>query len=467
MSALIFALALCTPAQAPAAEPAAPSAPVDAAAPVAEPVPAAEPVVDPTPGSAPAAAPEAEDSGFVTVVDLITIGPGDHLWTSFGHTAISVMRMNPQTREYESTVYNWGDADFGGWAFMWSFFTGDAVFMLSNMGTIEDVVNQYATLNRTLIQQRFALTQEQAELVAQRLELHVQPENRDYVYHHLNATCGTKVRDFFDEEVVGGVIKGQLSDLEDPMSPRYYGRKFFAGFFFAELFNDLFMGRLHDNRWSKFDSMTVPDNLSAYLRSVKVYDAKGGGELVPLLSAPTPIVRDVPDKPYRGEGRSLIHVAYILLVVIIAMGLYTLRRRQVVLEDAGFWVFLGVLPSLAIAGCMIFGAIMSSVAEGQINELHLVYPVTDVVLLPVALQWWRGKAFLPNWLWIYAWVRVGGILLSLLLHALGLFYQEPRIMVVAGLIVLSMFVVVLYRMRRDQANPMLASLGSARSEAGR
>src|SRR5687768_3527855 len=70
------------------------------------------------------AAPSAHDTA--TYVDLVTIGPGDELWTSFGHTALHVIRVDRTAGTHESTVYNWGDADFGGWDFMWSFFVGKA-----------------------------------------------------------------------------------------------------------------------------------------------------------------------------------------------------------------------------------------------------------------------------------------------------------------------------------------------------
>ena len=78
-----------------------------------------------------------------------------------------------------------------------------------------------------------------------------------------------------------------------------------------------------------------------------------------------------------------------------------------------------------------------------------------MVLLPIAFLWWRGKAILPKWLWIYGWVRLGVILLALLLHAIGVLYQEPRIMVFVGGIVTAMFLVILHRLRKAQSGTLL------------
>jgi hypothetical protein len=422
---------------------------------------AATPVAPDEPGQAPtpaaaatdtaaAPAPNADD-GWKTVIDLVTIGPGDHLWTSFGHTALSVMRFNASTKEYNTTVYNWGDADFGGFGFVWAFFRGKALFRITSMGTLEDVVNQYAPLNRTLVQQRFAFTAAQAEHVAERLRFFARPENRDYVYHHRHATCATKVRDFLDEEVLGGALAKQLAGTPDRMTPREYGRKYFAGFFFAELFNDMFMGRRHDQHWSKFDALTVPDNLASYLTEVTVDDPAGTGTKVPLISKPVPIVRDVPAPPYRGEGRSLIHMAYLLLTLVIAMGIYALRRSRVVLEDAGFWLLIWALPTAFVAGSMVFGALVSTVIEGRINELMIVYPITDLILPVVGVMWWRGRPFLPNWLWYYAWLRLALVGVALLGHATGLLVQEPRIVLLVALVSASLWVAMMYRLRKAQA----------------
>lgn len=391
------------------------------------------------------------DDAWVTAIDLLTIGPGAHLWTSFGHTAVTVVRFNRVTKEHQTKVYNWGDADFGGWDFIWSFFRGKALFRLTEMGSLENVVNTYAPLGRTMVQQRFALTPEQVQVVVEGLETFSEPSKRHYVYHHMNATCATKLRDYLDQKVVNGAITQTLGDALDPHTPRYYGRKYFAGFFFAEIFNDLFLGREHDKPWTKYASMTMPESLSAYLQEVMVPDPKGSGELVPLLGKPVPIVRDVPQPPYRGEGRSVIHLSYLLLAIVVGMGLYVLRRRDINAGDAGLWLLVWSVPAVLVSFSMIFGAVMSTVVEGRINELMLVLPPTDVALLWVGYRWARGHRLLPRWLRPYAWVRLGMVVLSLLGHASGVLIQEPRVVVVLTLLATALLVAIVHRLGQGDA----------------
>jgi len=390
-----------------------------------------------------------DSDGFVTVVDLISIGPGQHLWTSFGHSALMVMRFNPETKENESIVYNWGDADFGGWDFVFGFLRGKSKFRIVSLGSLEDVVNLYARAGRQVYQQRLAISSEKAAYLGRRLAFHARPENRDYVYHHLNATCATKIRDFVDKEVAQGAIKKTFENTIDPMSPREYGRRYFAGFFLAELFNDTFMGRYHDEPWSKFAAMAVPANLSAYLREVMIDDPKGGQEKVALLAPMTPVVQGIPGPPYRGEGRSMFHVIYLLMVVVGGFGLITVTRKQVVPAYAGMWLLSWSLLTTFAAACMVFGASISTVIEGRVNELMLVFPITDVVLIPFAVRWWFGSAKVPTWLRTYGHIRLGMVVLSLVLHAVGIFVQEPVVIVYFGLVCASLLVAILQRLPKS------------------
>src|SRR5690606_32531152 len=95
-------------------------------------------------------------------------------------------------------------------------------------------------------------------------------------------------------------------------------------------------------------------------------------------------------------------------------------------------------------------AIISSVTEGRINELLLVLPPTDLVLLLVALRWSQGRLWLPRWLRTYAWVRLGVVLLVLVGHATGILIQQPRVVVVLTLLSTSLLGAILQRLARSQ-----------------
>jgi hypothetical protein len=367
-----------------------------------------------------------------TTIALLTIGPGDPIWTRFGHTALMVIRQRPGEKAYGSKVYNYGAADFGAPGFAWRFFRGTARFFVAMTGTFNQNVNAYAANNRAIYYQKLNLTRDQVRRVVTRLEHDARPENREYVYHHLRAGCATKVRDLLDE-ATGGEIRRQLGDRIDPHPPRIYGRLGYAGDVWAEIANDLFMGRLHDAPQTKYFALYLPRLLSEYLREVKVRDPEGKKDLVPLAGPVQLLVdRRGPPATY-GEGRTLIHLAYLLIVYLGILGVLAVRAGSARPRRAGVWLLSWAVP-MGIAGAMmIFGALFSTVIEGRVNELVLSFPATDLALIWVGVRWVRGRPTAGKTLRVYALVRlvmVAGVLLG---HAVGVLYQEPRVLVFLAL----------------------------------
>jgi hypothetical protein len=393
---------------------------------------------------APSAARAADAGEWESSIHLVTMGPGDHLFMRFGHSALMVLKLKKGTKRYESTVYNYGDADFDAPGFAWDFFRGTVKFRVSVVGSLNQMVTTYARLNRTVIHQRLALTDAQVRRVVAALEHDIRPENRYYDYHYLRASCATKIRDLLDR-AVGGTIRAQLDRQQDPHSVRHYARLGYAGHVGAEVANDLFMGRLHDGPQSKYFSMYLPERLSTHLRSVMVPDPRGGPKKVPLAEPTQTLFKRRGPPATAGQGRTLIHLGYLWIALVVGLGLYALRGQPDHPRRSGAWLMLWALPLGIAALMMVFGAVVSTVTEGRINELMLCYPVTDVVLIGVAVRWLRNRGTAGRLLRGYALVRLGLVVLALLGHALGVLHQEPRVLVVLALVSAALLVAITRR----------------------
>ena len=260
----------------------------------------------------------------------------------------------------------------------------------------------------------------------------------------MTAGCGTKIRDLLDQ-VLKGSIREKLEPQTDPQTAREVGRKCFAGHLGAEIFNDLFMGRLHDVPQSKYFAMYSPPLLSRYLQEVQVKDPKGGKGLVPLASAPTSLYKRKGRSPLAGEGRTLIHLAYVWIAVLLCLGVYVLVGQPSRPRRAGVWLLFWALPMGLSAITAVVGALASTVIEGRVTELMLVYPLTDVALIGVGIRWYRGGGVAGGLLRKYAWLKLGLALLSLLGHATGVLFQEPRILVLMALVCAGFLVIITHR----------------------
>ncbi len=423
---------------------------------------------------------------WITTVDLITIGPGEHLFSRMGHSALLVFKFRKDSKrclaeakklaaqakadptraqalaeqaaalikagkEYSATVYNYGDADFDAGDFEWKFLRGTVKFFLSKTESLPGFIELYARSNRSMTHRRLNLSSAQVAKVAAALDENVKPQNREYPYHHMEAGCATKIRDLLDREL-GGIIRKQFQGKPHPLTARGIGRKHLAGHPGAEIFSDLFMGRLHDRPFDKFYAMFHPLALEEYLQQVMVPDPSGSGAKVPLLDAkvstfltrrcgPTgegAAAKDAGPKPdcspMRGEGRTLVHLAYLLMAILLGVGIWAFLGQPGQPMRAGVWLLIWSLPMSIASLAMVVGALASTVSEGRVNELMLAFPVTDLILVGVGFRWYLGRGHAGKLLRGYALVRLAMVALALILHALGVFYQEPRAMVFLALL---------------------------------
>lgn len=389
----------------------------------------------------PASAHAADADGYVTYLDMLTIGPGDTLWTRFGHTALMVVKQVPGTKRYKSLVYNFGAADFNAKGFLWRFFRGTSTFRIATTGSFNQTVNMYARMNRAVYYQRFNLPEAKVKQIAALLR---RTANSHYRYHHLRAGCATKVRDLLNQ-VLAGAVEKQLGTAPDPHRPRHYGRQAFAGHLLAEVCNDLFMGRLHDSPQTKYFAMYHPRLLATYLHEVKVPDPKGGKKRVPLLTPLNRLVERKGPAPTAGEGRTLIHLAYVWIVIVLGLGALAWFGQPRRPRRSAAWLMVWAIPTGVASVLMLFGALFSTVPEGRVNELMLAFPITDLALVGVAIRWWRGRAVAGRLLRGYALVRLGIVALALVGHAAGILYQEPRVLVVLALICTGLLVLITRR----------------------
>jgi hypothetical protein len=380
---------------------------------------------------------EGKGSDVTTTIDLITVAPGDHLFQRFGHTALMVMKTRPGTRRFDSIVYNYGDADFDAPGFAVGFLRGRVNFRIISTGDLAETVGLYASDNRTIFHQRLNLTADQVRRLEAKLAFIATPLRREYPYHFLRSSCATKARDVLDE-ILGGVIQAQLGKERD-RSVREYARRGYAGNLIGEIFNDLFMGRLMDLPRTKHFSLYLPSLLMDYLQQVKVPDPRSESGVVPLADPPTVLYARQGPPPTTGEGRRLIAMACGLLVLVLASGVFAYFGGSAHPRWAGGWLLLWSLPMGLAALLMVTGALLSTVAEGRVNELLMVFPPTDAALWVVAVRWLRarpgtgGRSLAGPLLQGYAWTRLAMVLVSLLGHATGVLFQEPRVMVFLGL----------------------------------
>ncbi len=128
-------------------------------------------------------------------VALVTMGPGDDVFSRFGHAALCVR--DPATPQ--GRCYNYGTADFTTPApLTWAVLRGRGRFWVSVVDEPAMVAHYARVEDRTVWRQVLALPPEARRRLADRLAWDALPAHRHYVYHHYRDNCTTRLRDHLD-----------------------------------------------------------------------------------------------------------------------------------------------------------------------------------------------------------------------------------------------------------------------------
>ena len=134
-------------------------------------------------------------------LSILTMGPGDDLNDSFGHSAFRVK----DTTQNIDVVYNYGVYDFNTPNFYLKFAQGKLLYNLDR-NNFTPFYNYYSKQNRWIKEQVLNLNPSEKQNLFNFLQNNLKPENRTYKYDFFFDNCATKIRD-----VMATVLKGKIS----------------------------------------------------------------------------------------------------------------------------------------------------------------------------------------------------------------------------------------------------------------
>jgi hypothetical protein len=228
--------------------------------------------------------------------ELATFGPGDQAYNFFGHTAIVITT----PRSARARLYNYGVYVFDR-RMPVKFLLGRLWFSTA-VSNAKVIYNKYRRMNRDIKTQQLNLSPKRLASLVSELERDVRPENRDYLYHHYDNNCVTRVRDIIDR-AVDGQLKRALS-VPAKYTLREHTRRYASrNPALAEL--QLFwMNDYLDRPVQRWQELFLPDELA---RAIEQFDYTDDlGQRVPLVSRTTVVYRArhrppppaVPPSPY-------------------------------------------------------------------------------------------------------------------------------------------------------------------------
>ncbi len=278
---------------------------------------------------------------------VAVIGPGDELYFWWGHLAL-VIEDNATGAE---TFYDWGVFSFESEDFFVDFAMGRLIYLCA-ASRAELNFERYRRTNRDIILYTLDLSPEKKAEIRDLAENNIRPENRDYLYHHFNDNCATRVRDILD-----AVLDGQFKAAYGEETSRYTLREHISRYtWFSPFFNwalNFLMGQDIDRPITVWREMFLPDELGRCVAEFSYIDEDG--KTRPLVSSvevlsraiDRPAILDAPRNPWIGTLILGIGIALLLVFFdLLRDKKPVLGRRAWALTQSVLGFFFGVMGSV-------------------------------------------------------------------------------------------------------------------------
>ena len=388
---------------------------------VAEPQPKPEPEPQPQPQ------PDAARGVEGLVVELITAGPNELVYSLYGHVGLRVVdpRQPAQARD---RLFNFGVTNFNRPNYVQDFLTGRVEFW-GAPEPMSRAMKRWRRVQRTVKRYPLNLSPAAVARLVDRLELDVTPERRMFIYDTFRDNCSTRVRDYLDE-YTGGAVYAALAAQPTGRSYRDDVRDAYAGRPFLLLGTELVPGVELDRERTLWEMGYRPETLADALREVMI---PGEGGLVPLLGAPEVLHARVGPDPLAGSrdrGQIILWaLAGMLLVGAWAVGRLGPRWRGLLLGAY-------LVPSVGLGVILLAVGLTTDWPDMQRNWLVLGFVPLDAGLLltsALLLGWRRDGGAIAR-----AWISARVVVTALLVVGTALTTWlpgplPPRVLALAGL----------------------------------
>ncbi len=301
---------------------------------------------------------EREDDIYSNLeISLLTCSPGDELYSAFGHTAIRANDM----------VFNYGMFNFNTEGFYIKFVSGQTDYELG-VEMMDGFERQYERRNRSVIEQKLNLTNEEKAALFNALIENTRPENKTYRYNFVFDNCATRPRVKI-EECLKGAIKYDVK--EESESYRKLIEKYVGEDSWIKFGIDILIGAEADKTASFFDRLFLPDELMNAFATAR----RDNGER--LVTETKEIVsQDKDEDDDEGNGVTPLAVAVIAMSIISIASLLFPRK----LKALDFVLFLATGLLGVVVTFLCFFSLHPLVGENYnllwLNPLHLIIPLT-------------------------------------------------------------------------------------------
>ncbi|MCF6168402.1 DUF4105 domain-containing protein [Lutibacter sp.] len=316
-------------------------------------------------------------------VSVITCGPGNELYTAFGHSAFRV---------YDPVlgidkVYNYGTFDFNAPNFYLNFAKGKLIYQLST-SSFNRFIRIYKYENRWVKAQVLNLTITDVQKVYAFLENNAKPKNKYYRYDFFYNNCATKIEDII-QQVLKNNVTFSYNYIKTNKTHRDLIADYTHNFKWAKFGIDLALGSVIDKKATKKDYNFLPDYIFKTFKNAIITNENNQDK--PLVKRTSTVISSKKTKTtYSLFSPFNVLLLLSLLIVFVTYRNYKSKRRTKFI-DFVLYFSTGIIGVIVL---LLWFATSHTATYKNLNFLWAFAP--NLIVSFVVL-----KNKLPKWIFIY------------------------------------------------------------------
>jgi len=270
-------------------------------------------------------------------VSLLTVTPGEELYTTWGHSALRVT----DTVTNQDIVYNYGTFYFGDPNFYTKFIRGKLMYYLDS-DNYDSFVDENRGENRGITEQVLNLNCAEKRNIIMLLEANMMGQNRFYKYDFLFDNCTTRLRDLIEKASDSTVRFGEVLKSKATFRTMIHEYLDYNDKQWSKLGIDILLGSKTDAFPTPYQVMFLPDYLMKTLDSSAIGTSKLVSESHSLIRQKyVPKTKDNLTHPF---------FLFVCLFVIIAFLSFSKNKttQKILASFDGFLFFLTGLLGIII-----------------------------------------------------------------------------------------------------------------------
>ena len=246
------------------------------------------------------------DSAFTA---LITCGPGDEFYTSFGHSALRIC----DSTQGIDVIYNYGTFDFNTPHFYWKFARGYLNYHLSR-SHFNAFLFDYQYEGRAVWQQRLRLTNQEVNNLFLLLETNYLPQYRYYQYDFFRDNCATRPRDMIAHALDHRTLSPETTTDTNLTYRNHLYRSTAHTLLWWRLAVDMALGLPCDHRCSNYEYMFSPIAMMHQFDTLTVSDTRQ-----PIAEPAEVVLPETRIPPSRSVSPTLTFWVLFLAVLLLTL----------------------------------------------------------------------------------------------------------------------------------------------------